>query len=152
MNRWIPSSQWNCSGIYIAIARATFGQVAVGWGSSVTIVIQLYNISISNTIPRITSYNVCYTKLLRTGSVDPDTKLEIAEYNQTSISKVKAFRLQGVFYKPGWGDTVATLTMEFTLEGISFYKQHSFRENEYFHSKAILSKATRDEMQRNNFV
>ncbi len=98
------------------------------------------------------SYVVTYSdgshsSLVATGSVDPDTKLEIAEYNQTSISKVKAFRLQGVFYKPGWGDTVATLTMEFTLEGISFYKQHSFRENEYFHSKAILSKATRDEMQ-----
>ncbi len=82
------------------------------------------------------------------GDVDPDTKLEIAKYNQTDLSKIKEFRLQGIFYKQGLFQPVEPVDLVFNTENINFYKIQFFKENDYFHQKAlILRKEKEDQMQ-----
>lgn len=76
--------------------------------------------------------------LVNTGNIEPDTKLEIREYNQASIAKIKEIRLQGIYYKPGIMDQVKPVEMIFHLEDISFYKIGFFRENDYFNQKALI--------------
>ena len=77
---------------------------------------------------------------VNSGNLESDTKLEIREYNQTSVAKIKEIRLQGIFYKPGIMDTVKPVDMIFSLENISFYKIGFFHENEYFRQKALILK------------
>jgi hypothetical protein len=76
--------------------------------------------------------------LIKPGTIEPDTKLEIEEYSQTSIAKVKEFRLQGIFFKEGLGDAVAPVDQTFSIENVSFYKIAHFSDNAYFQEKALL--------------
>ncbi len=76
--------------------------------------------------------------LVNSGSIEPDTKLEIQEFSQSAIAKVKEIRLQGIFYKQGLLDPVKPVDMLFTIEDISFYKIGFFSDNEYFHQKALI--------------
>ncbi len=77
---------------------------------------------------------------ITTGIIEPDTKLELARYSQTDLSKIKEFRIQGVFYKHGLFKTIEPVDMVFSIENISFYKNQYFRENDYFHQKAYMFK------------
>lgn len=78
--------------------------------------------------------------LVKTDVIEPDTKLEIEVYNQTSIAKVKQFSLQGVFFKQGLFDNVMPLNHLYEIGHISFYKIAFFEENEYFQQKALILK------------
>lgn len=72
------------------------------------------------------------------GNIEPDIKLGFGTYSQTELSKIKEFRLQGVLYKHGLFQTVEPVDMVFNIEKVSFYKGHHFKENDYFHQKALI--------------
>jgi hypothetical protein len=76
--------------------------------------------------------------LIKTGSIEPDTKLDIEEYSQTSIAKVKEIRLQGFFFKHGLMTAEKPIDLTFSIENVSFYKSGYFKENEYFHQRALV--------------
>jgi hypothetical protein len=88
----------------------------------------------------LTSKDKGVSTLVRVGSVEPDTKLEIEKYNQTSITKIKEFHIQGFFYKYGLMQTGDPIDMKCNIENVSFYKAASFKENDYFHQHAIIFK------------
>jgi hypothetical protein len=76
--------------------------------------------------------------LVKTGSVEPDTQLEIEKYSQTAIAKIKEIRLQGFFFKPGLMKPIPPVDMGFSIEQVSFYKIGFFKENAYFHQRALI--------------
>lgn len=86
--------------------------------------------------------------LIKTSSIEPDTKLNIEEYNQTSIAKIKEFRIQGFFYKYGLMSPEKPVDLTFNIQDVSFYKSGYFKENEYFHQKALILKAEEADMIR----
>jgi len=91
------------------------------------------------------SYVISFTDkgiatLISNGSIDPDTKLEIASYSQNSIGKLKEFIVQGIFFKPGLSDIVKVVHEKFDISGISFYKTGHFSDNDYFKKKALVLK------------
>jgi hypothetical protein len=81
------------------------------------------------------------------GIAEADSKIEIHEYSQTAILKIKGFRIQGVFFKEGLGDAVEPVNQQFDISEVSFYKIAYFIDNEYFNEKAlILRKDYREEL------
>ena len=78
--------------------------------------------------------------LVSPGTIEPDSKLELKNFSQSSIAKVKEFRLQGVFFKHGLHDLLKPIDLQFSIGNISFYKIQHFRVNEYFHQKALILK------------
>jgi len=79
------------------------------------------------------------------GTIEPDTKLEIAQYSQTDVSKISEFGLQGILYKYGLFQPVEPLNEIFSIENINFYKIQFFKKNDYFHQKALIFR-TKDEL------
>lgn len=76
--------------------------------------------------------------LISSEKIEPDTKVELAKYSQTDLSKIKEFRLQGLFYKQGLLKPVEPVDQTFNIEDVSFYKNQFFKENDYFQQKAYL--------------
>lgn len=104
--------------------------------------LKLYLINDSN-------YSIYYTvsqaegsvsELIKTGLLEPDTKMMLKQYGQSSISKIKTFRLQAFFIKSGLYDPQPALDAVKSIEGISFYKPAAFSENDYFNTKALVFK------------
>ena len=62
--------------------------------------------------------------LIKAGSIDPDTKLDIEDYSQTSIAKLKEIRIQGFFFKHGLMAPNIPIDMTFNIENVSFYKSY----------------------------
>ncbi len=79
-------------------------------------------------------------ELLKTGLLSPNAKITLKKFGQTSLSKLKAFRLQGLLFKEGLYDPQPALDITNSIDGISFYKASAFSENEYFNSKALVFK------------
>ena len=78
------------------------------------------------------------SSLIHSGTIEPDTKLKVEEFSQTSIARIKAFCLQGSFFKYGLMSPVEPLNVVFEIEDISFYKSFYFKDNEYFHERALI--------------
>jgi hypothetical protein len=83
--------------------------------------------------------NNVWTHIL-SGEIEPDTKFDVSGYSQTDLSKIKEFRIQGLFYKYGLFEPVAPVDQVFSIEKINFNKSQFFKENEYFHQKALILK------------
>jgi hypothetical protein len=79
-------------------------------------------------------------ELVKTGELEPDTKMVVARYGQAGLGKLKALKLQGFYYKSGLFDPQPSIDVVNSIEGISFYKAAEFSENDYFNSKAIVFK------------
>lgn len=104
--------------------------------------LKLYLINDSN-------YSIYYTvshaegsvsELLNTGLLEPDTKILLKQYGQSTISKVKTLRLQAFFIKSGLYDPQPALDVINSIEGMSFYKTNTFSANDYFNSNALVFK------------
>ena len=76
--------------------------------------------------------------LVKSGSIEPETKKEISKYSQSEIAKIKEFRLQGIYYKYGLLNFSQPVDLTFNIENISFYKISFFKENDYFNEKALI--------------
>ncbi len=79
------------------------------------------------------------SEFIKYGILEPDTKLEVRKYNQSTLSKVKHFNLQGILFKEGLFDIQSPVKQTFTIEGVSFYKTSVFKENDYFENNALLN-------------
>jgi hypothetical protein len=86
-------------------------------------------------------------EFIRNGILGPDSKLFIKKYGQSSLGKIKSFRLQAFFSKEGLFDLQPALDAVNSLEGYSFYKASEFKENDYFNSKAVVFKHEKLDME-----
>jgi hypothetical protein len=77
-------------------------------------------------------------EFIKCGSLEPDTKEEMRKYNQSTLSKVKQFSIQGFFYKEGLFDQQKSFELAIDISDISFYKAGFYEENDYFTKKAIV--------------
>jgi hypothetical protein len=77
-------------------------------------------------------------EFIKTGILEPDTKEEIKRFNQSNLSKVKQFWVQGLFYKEGLFEPQKAFKLIIDISEISFYKIGYFKENDYFNQKAIV--------------
>ncbi|MBN2485490.1 MAG: DUF2027 domain-containing protein [Bacteroidales bacterium] len=77
-------------------------------------------------------------EFIKSGLLEPDTKEEIKKYNQSTLSKVKQFSIQGLFFKEGLFDRQEAFSEFVDIADISFYKAGFYSENEYFNQKAII--------------
>ncbi len=74
------------------------------------------------------------------GELEANTKLRLKKYTQSNLSKIKALKLKGHFFKEGLMEYGNSVQNKADIEGISFYKAGSFSNNEYFEGKAIIFK------------
>jgi hypothetical protein len=88
----------------------------------------------------ITLKDAGISTLVTTGTIEPDTKLAVEEFSQTSIGKIISFHLQGTFYKEGLLDIADPVNYESSTEAYSFYKIGNFTENAYFQQRAVILK------------
>lgn len=79
-------------------------------------------------------------ELVKIGTLGPETKLSLRTYNQSTMGKVKQFRIQGHFYKDGLFEHKSSFDKIQSVDGISFYKAGTFSENEFFNSNALVFK------------
>ncbi len=98
------------------------------------------------------NYHVAHSEggvfeLIKTGTLSPNAKITLRKYGQTSLSKLKSFRLQGLLYKEGLYDPQPALDVTNSIDGISFYKASAFSDNEYFNSKALIFKKEEIDME-----
>jgi len=110
--------------------------------------LKLYLINDSN-------YSIYYTvsqtegsvyELLKTGLLEADSKIPLKQYAQSSLSKVKALRLQAFYIKSGLFDPQPALDVTNSLEGFSFYKTAEFSDTPYFEAKALVFKKEKIDM------
>ncbi|HJX71528.1 MAG TPA: DUF2027 domain-containing protein, partial [Bacteroidales bacterium] len=84
---------------------------------------------------------------LGTGFLEPNTKLYIETFSQSQISKIKALHIQLLFIGKGKYKLQSPVEKFIGLDNIRFYKENAFKENSYFHEKALLVKVS-DEMDK----
>jgi hypothetical protein len=77
-------------------------------------------------------------EFIKAGKLEPDTKEEIKKYNQSKLSKVKQFNIQGLFFKDGLYDRQKSFKLTVDISDFSFYKAGFYIENDYFNQKAII--------------
>ena len=77
---------------------------------------------------------------LKTGFLEPNTKLNLATFSQSQISKIKAMHIQLLFIVRGRYKLQSPVEKFIGLDGIRFYKENTYKENSYFHEKALLIK------------
>jgi hypothetical protein len=78
-------------------------------------------------------------EFVKQGILEPETKLEIKKYNQSTLSKIKQINLQGIMFKEGLFELQKQVNKTFNLENLSFYKASTFKENDYFDNNAYLN-------------
>lgn len=86
----------------------------------------------------LTARDMGVSSLIKAGSIEPDTKSDIKEFSQTTIARINEFHIQGFFFKYGLMQVEKPVDLVYNIEHISFYKAANFKENEYFHERAIL--------------
>jgi hypothetical protein len=79
---------------------------------------------------------------LKTGFLEPNTKLSIEAFNQSQISKIKAIHIQLFFIVKGRYNLQSPLEKFIGLDHVRFYKESTFKENSYFHGKAFIIKVS----------
>jgi hypothetical protein len=78
-----------------------------------------------------------YTNI-KTGLIEADTKLFIANITREQINSFISFRLQAVFFRKGTYDPVPPAQKEFPLDPAEIFSAGSFVYNDYFDEKAKI--------------
>ncbi|MBN2213865.1 MAG: DUF2027 domain-containing protein [Bacteroidales bacterium] len=79
---------------------------------------------------------------LRTGFLEPNTKMHIETFSQSRISKVKTMHIQLLFIAKGKYKIQSPVEKFVGIDNIRFYKENTFKENSYFNEKALIIKVT----------
>jgi len=79
---------------------------------------------------------------LKTGFLEPNTKLNLETFSQSQISKIKSMHIQLLFIVKGRYRLQSPVEKFIGLDGIRFYKEKTYKENSYFHEKALLIKVS----------
>lgn len=80
--------------------------------------------------------------LLRTGFLEPNTKISIETFNQSQISKIKVIHIQLLFIAKGKYHLQSPVEKFIGIDNVRFYKESTFKENGYFHDKAFIMNIT----------
>ena len=81
---------------------------------------------------------------LRTGFLEPDTKLYIHTFDQSAISKIKNLHIQLLYMAKGKYFPQPPVEKYVGLDSYRFYKENTFKENDYFDEKALVIPLTVD--------
>ena len=89
-----------------------------------------------------------------TGTLEPNSKLFIEEFNKESIPELEKISFQCIAFKSeAFYSFKNTISVELRLDTIKFYKIHCFRENDYFDEDAlVVSVVKRDIPDKGLFV
>lgn len=79
---------------------------------------------------------------LKTGFLEPNIKLNLETFSQSQISKIKSMHIQLLFIVKGRYKLQSPVEQFIGLDGIRFYKENTYKENSYFHEKALLIKVS----------
>ncbi|HSO77057.1 MAG TPA: DUF2027 domain-containing protein [Bacteroidales bacterium] len=75
---------------------------------------------------------------LTSGQIEPDTKAYVADFDQTSLSKISHLHIQLLFVAKGRYTKKAPVDTMADLNLVNFSKESYYRENDYFEEKAVL--------------
>ncbi len=75
---------------------------------------------------------------MKTGYLEPDTKLLLKSFDQSAISKIKSVHVQLLFGARGKYYPQSPVDKMIDLNNIRFYKESTYKENLYFHKKALI--------------
>jgi hypothetical protein len=73
------------------------------------------------------------------GLIEPNTRLFIEEFGKEQLNELERICVQFVAFKQGkpYGLKNA-YSVELSIDGVKFYKLHSFRENDFFEDEALI--------------
>lgn len=78
-------------------------------------------------------------RLHHTAEVEPNTKLFIEEFSRSSLNEMERACVQIVAYKRDKGFILKpAVDHQFRIDPVKFYKLHTFRENAFFETPALL--------------
>lgn len=81
------------------------------------------------------------------GSVEPNTKLFIEEFDKPEINNIEHVCLQFFAYKRNKEFALKnTYSIDIHIDTVKFYKLHSFKENAYFEDEAIIYPVVRRDL------
>lgn len=89
----------------------------------------------------------------QTGTIEPNTKLFIEEFEKTELNDIEKVCLQFFAYKKGKPFSLKNAySVEVHIDTVKFYKLHSFKENDYFDDEAILYPVVRRDLAEKELV
>ncbi len=74
----------------------------------------------------------------RYGFLEDNTKYRLHIFNQSDISKIKQMHIQVLFLSKGRYFPMEPVNRFIDIENTGFYKENTFKENEFFDEKALL--------------
>ena len=78
-------------------------------------------------------------QLRATGEVEPNTKEFIEEFGRESLNELERLCVQVVAYKRDKPFLLKpTLNVQMRIDGVKFYKLHTFQENDFFEQPALV--------------
>ncbi|MFO7655489.1 MAG: DUF2027 domain-containing protein [Bacteroidales bacterium] len=75
---------------------------------------------------------------IRSGFLEADTKISIASFNQSDLGKMKNVHFQAIFLGKGKYLPQSPADIVVSLADIRFYKESTYKENDYFDEKALI--------------
>lgn len=75
-----------------------------------------------------------------TGVIDPNTKVFIEEFGHADLGSMERMAVQLTAYKPNKPFLIKPVVdVQMRIDGVKFYKLHSFTENSFFEQPAIIN-------------
>lgn len=82
-----------------------------------------------------------------TGTIEPNTKLFLEEFNKADLNDIERVCLQFFAYKKDKAYSLKnSYSVELRIDTVKFYKLHSFKENDYFEDEAIIYNLVRKDL------
>jgi hypothetical protein len=79
---------------------------------------------------------------LNSGSVEPDTKCFIADFNQVQLGKITLFHIQALPVSRGCYYKIPVVDEEISIAHYDFSKSHIYKINDYFDEDALIPGVT----------
>lgn len=77
--------------------------------------------------------------LRATGEIEPNTKEYIEEFGRDELNQLERVAVQVLAYKREKPFALKpVIEVQFRIDGVKFYKLHTFQENDFFEQKALL--------------
>jgi hypothetical protein len=81
------------------------------------------------------------------GTIEPNTKLFVEEFDKSEINNIEHVCLQFFAYKRDKEFALKnTYSIDIHIDTVKFYKLHSFKENDYFEDEAIIYPVVRRDL------
>ena len=91
--------------------------------------------------------------LLYEGEAEPNTKAYLSEFGRESLNDINRLCVQLYAFKRDKGFVLKPVVdVQFRVDGVKFYKLHTFEENDYFEQPALLYTIVRDDKVPNSLV